>query len=189
MRILVLADAEIAVRARKQIVFQPFLVIFERGGGFFLQRGEVALHLRRALEQGIESFTNQIDRALDLFDRRLGMNPRRMPQIFLRLRDDARDRFQPFPQIRNPFFRRREIARDQEIQAVGETLVVNERIPVRFAQFLQLEDFIVDVVTENADIDLVRAGQLREIVELLQCLANLFRIRQQAVPRLGRIIR
>src|SRR6266480_7562796 len=103
-----------------------------------------------------------------------------MLQIFFRLRDDDWNRFEPFPQVWNPLLRRREIAGHQEIKAVSETLVINERVPFRFAQFLELENFIVDVVAQNSDIDLVRSGKLREVVKLLERFSNLFGIGQQA---------
>ena len=49
--VLLGAETEIAVRAGQQIVLQPFLVILQRGRGFFLDRREVLLYLRRLIEQ------------------------------------------------------------------------------------------------------------------------------------------
>ena len=64
--------------------------------------------------------------------------------------------------------RRREIARDQQIDGIGETLVVSERVPLRVFHFLEAEDFAFDVLFQDAEIDTVRAGQLRAVLEAVQ---------------------
>ena len=99
-------EPEIAVGAREQIFLQPFLVFLQRDRGFLLQRRELLLHFRRAIEQRIEAFAHEADRALHLIDRRLGVNLRRMLQIRFRLRDDGGNSLHPFAQIRDALFRR-----------------------------------------------------------------------------------
>ena len=101
-------------------------------------------------------FADKINGASDLFDGRLGVNARRMLQVLLCLIDHTRNRFQPLTQIGNSFLRRVEIARHEQIKAVGETLIVNERVPIGLLQLFDLEDAIVDVLFENAKIDIVR---------------------------------
>ena len=98
-----------------------------------------------------------------------------MLEIRFRLIDDSRDCFHALTQIGNPFFRRIEIPRDEKIEAVGQALVVNERVPLRLFQFFQIENLIVDVFAKNAHIDLVGAAKLRNVIEFLERLAGLFR--------------
>ncbi len=160
---LLRAETEIAVGARQQIVLKPLFVIFESGGGFFLQRCKILLHLRCAIKNGGESFTHEIDCALRLLNRCFRMNARRVLQVGFCLRDHARNSFHALAQIWNPLFRRREIARDQQIKAVGQALHVNERIPFRLFQLFSSEDFVIDVLLEDAKIDIVRTGELRSI--------------------------
>ena len=83
-----------------------------------------------------------------------------MLQIGFRLRDDARNFFHALAQTRDPFFCRREIARDQKIKAVGQALHVNQRIPLRLLQLFGPEDFVIDVLFENSKINVVRAGRV-----------------------------
>ena len=186
--ILLRAQPEIAIGAGQKIGLQPFLVIFQRGRGCFLQRLELLFHFRRADQQRIETDPDEIDRALGLLDSRLGMNAGRMLQIFLGLLDYVRNRFHPLAQIRDPLFRRIVIAGNNKIEAVGQALVIDERVPDRFPQFFQREDFTVDVVAQNLHVHLIRAGELRRIVKLLERLAKLFRADQQPIARLRRVI-
>ena len=158
---LVHPEPEIAVGARQQIGLEPFLVFFESDCGLLLKRRELLLHLRRAIEQRIQALAHEADRALHLIDRGLGVNLRRMFQIRLRLRDDGGNSFHPLAQIRDAFLRRIEIARDEQVEAVGQTLVVNQRVPIFVLQFLEIEDLVIDVVLEDAEIDAVRPAQLR----------------------------
>ena len=96
-----------------------------------------------------------------------------MLQIGFRLRDHARDFFHALAQTRDPFFRRREIARDQKIKAVGQALHVNQRIPLRLLQLFGPEDFVIDVLFENSKINVVRASELRSI-DGVQLVAKFF---------------
>ena len=125
------------------------LVFFESERGLLLQRCELLLHLRRAIEQWIETFAHKTDRALHLIDRGLGVNLRRMLQIRFRLRDDGGNSFHSFAQIRDAFFRRIEISRDDQIEAVGQALIVDERIPIFPLQLLKIEDLVVDIVLQD----------------------------------------
>ena len=86
-----------------------------------------------------------------------------MLQVGFRLCNHARNFLHPLAQIWNPFFRRREIARDQKIKAVGETLHVNERIPLRLFQLFGPEDLVIDVLLEDPKIDVVRTRKLRSV--------------------------
>ena len=94
---LIHPEPEIAVGTGQQIFLQPFLVFFEGCGGLLLERRQLLLHLRRAIEQRIQAFTDEADRALHLIDRGLSMNFRRMLQVRLRLRNNGRNSFHPFP--------------------------------------------------------------------------------------------
>ena len=86
-----------------------------------------------------------------------------MLQIGFRLLDYARNFLHALAQVRNPFFGRREIARHQEIKAVGQALHVNKRIPLRVFQLFSLEDLVIDVLLENAKIDVVGARKPRSV--------------------------
>ena len=86
-----------------------------------------------------------------------------MLEVRLRLCDDARNFLHALAQIWNSLFRRGEIACNQQIKAVGQALHVNQRIPVRLLQLLRLEDLVIDVLLQDAEIDVVRAGELRSI--------------------------
>jgi len=58
---------------------------------------------------------------------------------------------------------RREIARDQQIKGCWPGSHVNEGIPFRIFQLFTPEDFVIDVLLEDAKIDIVRTGELRSI--------------------------
>src|SRR2546421_7196882 len=105
-----------------------------------------------------------------------------MLQIRFRLLDHVRDALYSLAQIRNAFLRGIEIARDQKIETVGETLIVNERVPLRLAQFLKRKNLVIDVVAQNPNVDLVGAGQLLEIVEFIERLADLLRVGEHSRP-------
>ena len=79
-----------------------------------------------------------------------------MFQIRFRLGDDGGNSFHAFAQIRNAFLRRIEIARHEKIEAVGQALVVNQRVPIFVLQFFEVENLVVDVVLQDAEIDAVR---------------------------------
>ncbi len=81
-----------------------------------------------------------------------------MLQVRFRLRNDGGNSFHARANVRNFLGRRRELARNDEIKAVGQALVVNERIPFRFLHFLQLENRAFDVVFQDAKIDAIRPG-------------------------------
>ena len=100
-----------------------------------------------------------------------------MLQIRFRLRDHAGNCFHALAQIWNPLFWRREIARDQQIKAVGQALLVNERIPLRILQLFSPEDLVIDVLLEDAKIDIVRAGELRSVDGTSVCRETLFALR------------
>ncbi len=110
-----------------------------------------------------------------------------MLQIGFRLRDDARDLFHALAQTRDPFFRRREIARDQKIKAVGQALHVNQRIPLRLLQLFGPEDFVIDVLFENSKINVVRASELRSI-DGVQLVAKFFLRGEVFRSRFGRVV-
>jgi hypothetical protein len=93
------AQTEIPIGLGEQIDLQPSLLILQRGRGFFLQRREILLHLWHLVEQGRESFVHEIDGALRLLNRRLGVNTRRMLQIGFRLGNDARNFLDALAQI------------------------------------------------------------------------------------------
>ena len=128
---LVRAEAKIAIRSGQEIVLEPFFVLFQRSRGLFLQWPKVLFHFRRLIDERRESLANELDRAFGLLDCSFGVDARRMLQIRFCLRDYPRNPFHSPTQIRNAFLRRREIPRDQEIKAVRQALVVNERIPIR----------------------------------------------------------
>ena len=92
---LVRTESKIAVRAWKQIVLEPFLVIFQRCCGFFLQRRQLLLHLRRAIENRRESFAHEIDGALRLLDGCLCVNAWWVLEIGFCLSDHAGNSFHP----------------------------------------------------------------------------------------------
>ena len=115
------------------------------------------------MEQGTESFLHERNRALHLLDRGFSVNARRMLQIGFRLGNDGRNRFQTFAQIRNPFFCRSKIARDQEVERVGQALIVNKRIPFPFLQLLELKNLVIDIVAQNLEIDAVGIVELTEV--------------------------
>ena len=154
---LVHPEPEIAVGARQQIVCSHFLYSSRAAAVFSCKRRELLLHLRRAIEQRIETFAHEADRALHLIDRGFGVNLRRMFQIRFRLRDDGGNPFHSFAQIRDAFFRRIEIARDEQVEAVGQALIVDERVPIFVLQFLEIEDLVIDIVLQDAQIDAVRS--------------------------------
>ena len=54
-----------------------------------------------------------------------------------------------------------EIAGDQQVEAVGEALVVSERVPILLLQLLEIEDLVIDAVFQDAQVDAVRRAQLR----------------------------
>ena len=54
-------------------------------------------------------------------------------------------------------------------------MIVKKRVPFALLQFLYPEDLVIEVVLEQPDIHAVRAGEFREIVELLDLLAHVFR--------------
>ena len=114
------------------------------------------------------------DRALGLVDRGLGVNLRRIFQIRFR---PARSRRELLPfacaDSGDALFRRSEIARDEQIETVGEALVVDERIPVCVLQLLEIEDFVVDVVLEDAHIDLFGPVSLRQVAKLFELFAEM----------------
>ena len=111
-----------------------------------------------------------------------------MLQVRFRFGDDIRNRFYPTAQIRDAFFGRIEIARDQKVKTIGETLVVNEGVPLRFAQFLQLENLVIDILTQNPNIDLIGTGELLVIVEFLERAVHLLRLREHSRTCLRRVI-
>lgn len=78
-----------------------------------------------------------------------------MLQVCLRLREDSRNLFHAFPQIREALHRRRKIARHDQVETVGEALVVNEWIPLALFQLFDSENFVVDVVSENPHVDAI----------------------------------
>ena len=161
LSILLRAEAEIAVGAGEQIVLEPSLVFLQRGCGFLLQRREVFLW--GLIEKWRHFLTHEINCALRLLNRRLGVNARRMLQIRLRLRNHARNFLHALAQIRNPFFCWRKIARDQQIKAVSQALHIDQRIPIRLLQIFGPEDLVIDVFLQDAEIDTVRAGKLRSV--------------------------
>ncbi len=181
-------EPEIAVRARKQIFLQPLPVFVQRNGGFLLKRRELLFHFRRAIEQRIETFAHKADRPLHLIDRRLGVNLRRMLQIRLRLRDDGGNCLHPFAQIRDAFFGRREIAGDEQVEAVSQALVVGERVPILLLQFFEIEDLVIDAVFQNAQVDAVRRVQLGVRTEAIQFFAKRPGVGQSLRSGFGRII-
>ena len=71
---LVRADPEITVGALEQVLLQPLLVVFQCLRGFFLNRCDVLLQLRRLVQERIKSIAHEIDCALRLFDCRFRMN-------------------------------------------------------------------------------------------------------------------
>ena len=167
---------------------QPGFVIFESLGGFFLERGQSFLHLRHFVEQRAQTFAHERNGALGLLDRGLGVNARGMLQVRFCLSDHARHRFHPLAQIGDTLFRRIEIAGHNHVKTIRQALHVKERVPIRLAQFFQLENFVVDVVLENPNIDAVCAAQLRSIVKADELIAELLRARQQPTAIFGRII-
>src|SRR6266699_5190965 len=110
-----------------------------------------------------------------------------MLQIGFRLCDDARDISHALAQTRDPFFRRREIARDQKIKAVGQALHVNQRIPLPLLQLFGSEDFVIDVLLENSKINVVRASELRSI-DGVQLVAKFFLRGEVFGSRLSRVV-
>ena len=86
-----------------------------------------------------------------------------MLQIGFRLRDHTRDFLHALTQTRNALFCRREVACDQKIKAIRQALHVNQRVPLRLFQLFALEDLVIDVLLENAKINVVGAGKLRGI--------------------------
>ena len=111
-----------------------------------------------------------------------------MLEVRLRLLDHNRDAVHSLMEITNPFVGGIEVARDEKVEAVGQTLIVNERVPVRVAQFFQSENFAVDVVAQNSHVHLICAGQLFVIVKFLERFANLLRVHEHARARLRRVI-
>ena len=109
-----------------------------------------------------------------------------MFQVRFRLRDDCGNSFHALAQIRNALLGRREIARDQQIEAVGQTLIVDQRVPFPFLQFFDVENFVVDIVLQHAKIDSVCAGQLRKLAECFKLLPRLpwrVPVPERAFPR------
>ena len=119
-----------------------------------------------------------------LFNGCFRVNAWRVLQVGFCLSDHARNSFHALAQIWNPLFRRREIARDQQIKAVGQALHVNEGIPFRIFQLFTPEDFVIDVLLEDAKIDIVRTGELRSI-DGTQLVAKLFLRCEFFRPRFG----
>ena len=154
---LVRADPEIAGGTRQQIVSQPSLVVAQGRDRLLLERREIDFCFRRLVERLVESFLDQRHGALRLIDRRLGINPRRIFQVRLGLRDDRRNLFQPGADCGRPLLCRRKIARDQEIETVGEALVIKKRIPFALLELFDAEDFVVDILLKQPHIDFVRA--------------------------------
>src|SRR5206468_1329111 len=60
-----------------------------------------------------------------------------------------------------------------EIKTVGETLIVNEWIPIRLFQFFEVKNVAVNVLAQDPGINLVCASQLRNVGEGLECLQEL----------------
>ena len=85
------------------------------------------------------------------------------------------------------FLRWCEIARDQKIEAVGQALHVNQRIPLRLFQLFGAKDLVIDVLFENSKIDAVRATQLRPI-DGVELVAKLFLRAEVLGSRFGRVI-
>src|SRR5215475_3191755 len=103
-----------------------------------------------------------------------------MLQVRFGLLDHIRNSLQPMAKIWNPVLRGIEIAGYQKIKTVGETLIVNEWVPLCVPQLLKPENFVIDIVAQNPDIDLVWASKLFVVIECFQRLAHLLRIRQHA---------
>jgi hypothetical protein len=110
-----------------------------------------------------ESLTHEIDCALRLLNRCFRVNAWRMLQIGFCLSDHAWNGFHALPQIWNSLFWRCKIASDQQIKAVRQALHVTKRIPLRLFQLFSLEDLIIDVLLQDAKIDIIRAGELRTV--------------------------
>ena len=151
-------EPEIAVRAREKILLQPLLVFFERDRGFLLERSELLLHLRHAIEHRIQSFAHETRSRPASVQSRSRCKSSASVQVCLRLRDHLRYPFHALAHVRDRLRRRSELARDEQIEAVGEALVVKQRIPLGLLQFLEAEDFAFDVLFQDAEVDAVRAG-------------------------------
>ena len=111
-----------------------------------------------------------------------------MLQVRFRLRDHFRDAFHALADVWDSLLGRRELPRDKQIEAVGEALVVDQRIPVGFLQFLQLEDGAFHIFLEDPEVDAVRAGQIGGSFETVQFFEQRFMVCQLLCPRLGGII-
>ena len=86
-----------------------------------------------------------------------------MLKIGFCLSDHEWNRFHALAQAWNPFFRWREIPCNQQIKAVGQALHVNQRIPLRFLQLFSLENLVIDVLLQDAKIDIVGAREARSV--------------------------
>ena len=111
-----------------------------------------------------------------------------MLQVCFRLSDHTRNRFHALAQIRNALLRCVEVAHNQKVKTVGEALIVNQRVPIRFLEFFQFENLIVDVVAQDANIHLVCAGQLRNGLEFVELFPELPGARKQSITRFRRVI-
>lgn len=156
-------QAEIAVRRRQHFLLQPRLVASQRRDRLVLRLREQRPQRRRLREQRLEFVADQRDRPRRLLDRRLGVNPRRILQVDLDLRDHRRHRLEPLRDRPQPHVRRRELPRRQQVDRRAQAVVVEQRIPGLRLLLGDCEQHRLELQLQDLRIDPVGARQRRRV--------------------------
>ena len=168
---VLLAEAELAVRARQQRLLEPDAVVLQRGDRAGARRRERGLHVGRLLDEVVEVVLHERDRALVLRDRGLGVDLGRALQVLPGGGDQLRDRLQAQFRGGQAILHRREVAREQHVDALGGRVVGD--LPRVGLEHLDVEQARAQVVLEDLAVDGVvgRQAGRRDRLDHVQRLA------------------
>ena len=159
------ADGEITVRALQQVILQPFLVVVERGDDGvvrLLELGEECL-VGHGGEGGRDRGAEEVAVAVDLLDRDLGVDSRRVVQVLACLGERGGHGLLARNQAAQALLRGRERALDHEVGRVGKAAAVAVRIPRPRPNGFERQDARVDRQEQLLAIELVGGRQRRGI--------------------------
>ena len=159
------ADGEITVRALQQVILQPFLVVVERGDDGvvrLLELGEECL-VGHGGEGGCDRGAEEVAIAVDLLDRDLGVDTRRVVQVLACFGERGGHGLLARNQAAQALLGGRERALDHQVGGVGEATAVAVRIPRPRPNGFERQDARVDRQEQLLAIELVGGRQSRGI--------------------------
>ena len=142
-----LADPEVAVRARQQVLPQPSRILLQRRQSRFPRRSEFGLHVRGPCQNRVQIVPDERDHSVVLTDCGLRVDPGRVPEVGPGRVDHGLHPLQPLPEARQPGLERREVPRQQGVQGIPQA--VPHRVPLVLAQHFGGPDAEPEAVGKN----------------------------------------